>query len=147
MPRARSKEEYLNIDVSEGRDEPKTKRHTVHMKKRMFYFVVFLVVLIVGVAMYQYTKSPAYQVQKVAKENKALLDKVKGMMILPNEDPAIFIIQDPESLIKQQPFFVGSQKDDRLLLYPKAGKAIIYSPSRNIIVNVGPINFPTGAGK
>ena len=63
-------------------------------------------------------------------------------MILPtDETPAIFIVQDPNQLMSQQPFFKGAQKNDRLMVYQKSGKAILYSPVRNMIVNVGPVTF------
>ncbi|MCU0660002.1 MAG: hypothetical protein MUD00_00045 [Candidatus Pacebacteria bacterium] len=38
-------------------------------------------------------------------------------------------------------FFKGAQKGDKLVVFPTTGKAIIYSPERDIIVNVGPVTF------
>jgi hypothetical protein len=67
-------------------------------------------------------------------------------MVLPEGKPAVFVVQDPELLISQQAFFKGAQKDDRLLVYPEAGKAIVYSPKRHMIINVGPVTFDPSKG-
>jgi hypothetical protein len=48
-------------------------------------------------------------------------------------------ITNPEELIRKDAFFTGSTSGDILLIYKNARKAIIYSPSRDIIVNAGPV--------
>ncbi|MCV6900727.1 hypothetical protein OE165_27220, partial [Escherichia coli] len=43
------------------------------------------------------------------------------------------------SLAKTQAFFANAKNDDQILIYLKEQKAIIYRPSENKIINVGPI--------
>lgn len=78
-------------------------------------------------------------------EIQRLLGQVSSHMILPEgEEPAIATIVDAAALIAEQPFYNGAQDGDRVLIYPQAQRAIIYSPSRDIIVNVGPIVVDDG---
>ncbi len=63
---------------------------------------------------------------------------VSKHIILPKgEEPNIATIQDIESLVIQQPFFQGAMNGDKILIY--TSKAIIYSPIRDRLINVGPI--------
>ncbi len=71
---------------------------------------------------------------------KELVAKVGKLIILPTgEEPVVATINDASALIKDQVFYKGSKNGDVVLVYQKAAKAIIYSPLRNVIVNVGPI--------
>jgi hypothetical protein len=62
-------------------------------------------------------------------------------MVLPEGDPVLFKVNDQETMRKQQAFFKDTMNDDVLLVFQQSSKAIIYRPSTNMIVNVGPINF------
>jgi len=69
-----------------------------------------------------------------------LITKVGKLVILPTgEEPVVATINDAASLIKQQAFYSGAVNGDVVLVYQKSAKAIVYSPSRNMIVNVGPV--------
>ncbi len=71
---------------------------------------------------------------------KDLIAKVGKLVILPTgEEPVVATINDAASLIKQQAFYTGAINGDAVLVYQKAAKAFVYSPSRNIVVNVGPV--------
>ncbi len=76
-------------------------------------------------------------------EVKALLAKLQSHLLLPTDEaPQISPIADLTPEIQKQPFLTGAQKDDLLIVYIKTGKAIVYSPSRDLIINVGPISAP-----
>jgi len=67
-----------------------------------------------------------------------LIARVGRLMVLPEgEDPLIFDIENAAALAQAQAFFRNAVNGDKVLIYPRAGRSIIYSPSRNIIVNVG----------
>lgn len=84
---------------------------------------------------------PQAQSELAAKERMDLLAKVGKLMVLPEgEDPLILNIQNAEEMAKVQPFFQNTIDDDKILIYVEAGKSIIYSPSRNIIVNSGALS-------
>lgn len=66
-----------------------------------------------------------------------------------DEAPTIATVVDPSKL-GNQAFFAKAEKDDRVVIYAKAKKAILYRPSSKKIVEVAPLNIgdtntPSGA--
>jgi hypothetical protein len=117
-------------------------------KKMMWIAGAIALVLIVGGGFYYYyyTQSPAGKEAKAKAETASLIKQVSKLMILPTDDePAIFDITDPSQLSSQQAFFAGAEKGDKLMVYSKTAKAIIYSPKRDVIVIVGPVTFDQNA--
>lgn len=120
--------------------------------KKFFYKILFILVgIVLGVGLtFLYIQKYGIPFKQVlvdasnieeTKQIKEIVEKVGKLIFLPeNEDPAMATITDAGSLMKEQPFYVGSQNGDVVLIYEKALKAIIYSPERNIIVNVGPVS-------
>ena len=87
------------------------------------------------------TKNPAQVASQVQQAQvKDIIAKVGKLIMLPTgEEPIVATINDAATLIKDQPFYKGSINGDIVLVYQKAAKAIIYSPTKGVIVNVGPI--------
>lgn len=113
-------------------------------KRRLTIVIVLIVLALIIGGVYGYFKynSKASSEKRAQAETIRLVKEVRKIMILPETDvPAVFDIQDPVLLTSQQAFFAGAEKGDKLLVYPQLGKAIIYSPSRRVIVNVGPVTF------
>ncbi len=76
---------------------------------------------------------------KIAEENKALLERVGAVIILPDDEtPTIATVSDLDKL-KGQPFFAKAELGDKVLIYAKAKKAILYRPSTNKIVELAPL--------
>jgi hypothetical protein len=72
-------------------------------------------------------------------ETDQLVEQVSKLIDLPkDETPTVATILDKEKL-KDQPFFANAQNGDKILIYTKAKKAIIFRPSQNKLINVGPI--------
>jgi hypothetical protein len=70
-----------------------------------------------------------------------IIAKVGMLMILPlDEEPTMATVSNPEKL-KDQAFFANASSGDIVLIYSKAGKAILYNPTENKIVEVSPINL------
>jgi|GEM_PF-1833419 len=114
--------------------------------------IVLAVVILIAVAgyyawsIYQGQLDPQVQAEKAEKaaekEILAIVAKVQNLMVLPDDElPQIAEIKDAALAAQEQPFLSGSENGDILLVYANAGKAIVYSPSRNIIVNVGPVQM------
>lgn len=120
-------------------DVPKKGRS--YKKLLIAVIVLALIALCAAFAYSRYTKTESYQTKMAQKEAASTIASVKELMLLPEGEPSIFVVQDPDLLASQQAFFKGSVKGDQLLVYPQSGKAIIYSPSRNVIVNSGPVTF------
>lgn len=77
--------------------------------------------------------------QKAAAELADVVQKVSVHMVLPrDETPTLASVIDPNAL-KNQPFFVHALKGDKLLLFPNSHKAILYRPSTDQIIDVGPL--------
>lgn len=119
------------------------------MKKKTF--LVTLLVLVIGAAVgagvYLLRATDTFtsnagdaQPQLTEQEVQSVVRGVGKLIRLPEgEEPVIASIIDVDQLVATQPFYEGAENGDFLLIYPQAAKAIIYSPKRNIIVNVGPI--------
>lgn len=111
--------------------------------------VISLVILIVALVpslyfynQYQKTQSLLQSSNKqVEVEAKVLIAQVGKLMELPtDENPTVATVSDKTKLL-DQPFFKNAQNGDRVLVYSKAKKAILYRPSINKIVEVSMINI------
>lgn len=80
------------------------------------------------------------------KELADLVRRIQMIYLLPPETPQLATVTDAHALASQQPFFARGQNGDKLLLFSQSRSAILYSPSRNIIVNAGPIDFGSPYG-
>jgi len=87
------------------------------------------------------------QAEKAKQETQGFINKVGALISLPKgEEPVVATVQDKNLLTKEQKFFEGAENGDILIIYPKAAKAILYDPKRNILVNVGPLISSGTAG-
>lgn len=68
-----------------------------------------------------------------------LLNQVRRHIIVPANADVVATIDDAAGLAARQAFYKDAQNGDRLLIF--GDKAVIYSPSRDIIVNAGPVVF------
>jgi len=114
-------------------------------KKAKLIIGLFILLVFVG-AVLKFTplgqKVPREEAKK-AQETKEILAKIGRHLMLPvGEEPVVAIIKDKELLVKEQTFYLDAQNGDYLVVYPKAAKALIYSPKRDMLVNVGPIIGP-----
>lgn len=86
------------------------------------------------------------QKELAKKELDSIRQKLGRHIILPqDEDPTIATVTDVEALKKTQAFFNNAQNGDKLIVYSGAKKAIIYSPERDILVNVGALVLDEGS--
>jgi hypothetical protein len=96
---------------------------------------------------YQKTRIELENLKKVTQvgtpeETQLIIDKVKKHMLLPqNEIPQIATITD-KSKLASQPFFAKAKNGDKVLIYVKEKKAILYDPVGDRIVEVSPITLP-----
>jgi hypothetical protein len=139
--------EYAPAEIEHSTETEQVRPRTFRIRKkyvRIFIVVFFVVAIVSGFFAYRAYTAPeaiaSREVKRIEAENKALIIEISKVMLLPqNEIPVIYTIDDPTTLMNKQPFFTASEKGDKLIIYPKSSKAIIYSPSRKVIVNVGPI--------
>ena len=119
------------------------------MNKRNFSFmkssIVVLVILLIissGSGFYFYRKATT-DPQKVEKNDlEDTVQAVGKLIVLPtNETPTLATVTDPAKL-QNQIFFSRATKGDKVLIYAVAGKAILYNPTLNKIVEVSSISIP-----
>lgn len=75
-------------------------------------------------------------------ESDRLKKQVAALIDVPtDEEPTIATVSDANKAKEQSPtFFANAKNDDRLLLYAKAKKAILYRPSTNKIIEISTVN-------
>lgn len=110
----------------------------------LFAAVVIVALLAAGYFFIQYQKAQTLlknPSQAAVSEIKALTDKVGQLIELPvGEDPTVATVSDKTKL-SDQVFFRNAQNGDKVLIYTKAKKAILYRPSTNKIIEVAPVNI------
>jgi len=112
---------------------------------------ILLVLLFVGAA--GYLGLDYYKTQKelsefqgnaeavAIKEKNDLLKKVGRIALLPqDEDPTIATVTDAFKL-KGQKFFSQAENDDKVIIFPKAQRAILYRPGLNKVIESAPISI------
>lgn len=75
------------------------------------------------------------------KEKYDLIGKVSNHVMLPaNEDPTVATITNAHRLAGQ-PFFSHAQNGDKVIIFPLAGRAILYRPGVDKIIEAAPVNI------
>ncbi len=82
----------------------------------------------------------------IQKQTDELIAKIGALMDLPKgEAPTVANVTDAAAAKKQSAFFNNAENGDKVLMYVKAGQAILYRPSTNKIVLVAPLTFNADA--
>jgi hypothetical protein len=119
----------------------------MNKQKVLNLIILFIAIVSVSFGVYSYYQlhNARNNSQEAAKkEITDIVSKVSNLYLLPTgEDPTIATVSDP-SVLKNQLFFTNSEKGDKVLIYTKAGRAILYRPSINKIIESAPI---TGGSK
>lgn len=117
---------------------------------------ILLTLLLIAVSIVAYgqlsnTESEASQEEFPASSAKPIsasttkaqiIAAVEKMTILPeDEDPVLGTVQDP-ALLADQPFFQYAERGDRVLIYQRAKRAILYRPSTGKIIETMPFDVP-----
>jgi|CXWL01.1.fsa_nt_gi hypothetical protein len=112
--------------------------------KKLYYILGGLVALFLAATVYLYmeyktlTSDPSVVNQQ---KIEAVVAKVEKLIDLPTgELPTLATVTDTAQL-SGQPFFANAEVGDQVLLYTTAQKAYLYSPSKNVIVEVASLNI------
>lgn len=133
-------------EVIETRPKAKKKSFVSRLKKSRIFLV--LVVLIIAAIPSYYFYNKSIQAERRLKDpntaNQEVIDevvkKVSRLILLPtNEQPTLASVSDVDK-VKGQAFFANAENGDKVLVYTQARKAILYRPSKDIIVEVAPLN-------
>lgn len=118
-------------------------QRTARFLRRHFFWLLLLATALILAGVYELGRASVYRAHPElasAEQATALLAKVGELIQLPNEQPTMATVNDAASAKKSQPFLVNAQNGDMLIVYPNAQQAIVYRPSTNKLITVGPVN-------
>jgi hypothetical protein len=108
-------------------------------KRRGLMMWVYIVGTVVLVTLLVLGSREIYLHFKHTDDSNTVIQDVGKLIELPqNEEPTIATVTDPEAL-KTEAFFKDAKVGDKLLVYSKSKKAILYRPDTHTIVAVGPL--------
>ena len=134
-------------------DRPRTGffARIVILIRRIPLWMVFIIVILWSVGFYELGRSVVYwQNPGLAGAEQAaqILKRVGALIQLPqNETPSMATINDAAAAQKVQPFLANAQNGDILIVYPNAQTALLYRPSQNKLIAVGPVTSTTTAAQ
>jgi hypothetical protein len=74
-------------------------------------------------------------------ETEQIVNQVNKYLLLPtDETPTLATVNDVSKLQGQQ-FFKNAQNGDKVLIYSKAGRALLYRPSSQKVIEYAPVNL------
>lgn len=116
---------------------------------KLIYIVLVVVVAVAaGVSWYFYSEYQKAQAllknpsSALAQNDKEVIDKVSKLIELPHEQPTLAEVSDKGKL-SSQPFFSKAENGDKVLIFTNAKKAVLFRPSTNKIIEVGPVSIPS----
>jgi len=116
---------------------------------RYFLWLAIVVVIIWTAAFFElgrdtvYWDNPSLQGQEQAAE---ILHRVGQIIQLPTgETPTMAAINNAAVAKQNQPFLANAENGDVLIVYSNAGEALLYRPSTDKLIAVGPVDTPNPA--
>lgn len=112
----------------------------------MFLLIGALVVYLVNDRRKLEQEIKSLSSQQVKQDNSRdeaakLAAEVGKVIELPSDEvPTVATVVDVNK-VKEQPFFANAQNGDKVLLYAKSSKAVLYRPLTSKVIEVAPINL------
>lgn len=145
----KNKKSFLKDYLSEEK-----KANKIHIHRTKLVLLILALLIALGFAIYSFVSwknaqerisaltTTEGQQKMIAAEIQELVEKIGRHVVLPTgETPTLATITDINALQKEQPFYAGAHNGDKILIYKNAKKGFIYDPTRDLIVNVGPVYF------
>ena len=111
--------------------------------RRFWLPLIIVIVLALIAGAFLFGRHSVYQAHPEltgAEQATAVLTKVSKLIELPQgEAPQMATIEDAESVKTVQPFLANAQNGDILIVYSSAQIALLYRPSENKLIAVGPV--------
>lgn len=112
------------------------------MKSAKLLIALFVLsVIALSAAGYFYYRYQQVVSKDATRELSQYVQTISSFMELPkDESPTLATVADITKL-KNQPFFKNAKNGDKVMIYVKAQKAILYRPSTKKVIDVGPITI------
>ncbi len=123
----------------------KTKMSKLKKIRKLFTkrnsIIVLFVVLAIGFGYYfiQYKKLTKDPNAEAKAKTEAAVKAIGALAIIPNDPNTVLANVTDVTKLKGQSFFNDAQNGDEILIFPAAMRAVLYRPSVNKIVNIGPL--------
>ena len=148
-------EETTSVEA-EAQPQPQPKPQPAPVKKKkkkslakrlgLSGAALFLLIVAIAAAAFFYTKYQDSQdklkhpERLAAAQTQNLVQKVGEHVELPaGEQPTVATVSDVSKL-SNQTFFSNAKNGDKVLIYSKSKKAVLYRPSEDKVINVAPLN-------
>lgn len=118
-------------------------QRTIRLFYRFILLILLVLLIVIAGGAYMLGRASVYkqypQLNSIETAND-VLTKVAQLIQLPqNETPSMVAIDDAAT-VKKEPFLANAQNHDVLIIYTTAGFAILYRPSSNKLIAVGPVS-------
>lgn len=144
----RSQGSYISNRTRVDTPESFKKTHQIDRKaiqKKWFWLlgiVIGITVLgIVGLG-YAYIRAKAELAAGRSDNNsqQTMLVEIGRHMVLPNEEPTTATVNDASKLSNQE-FFKDAKDGDKVFIFPKANKALLYRPSSQKVIEYAKVTL------
>ena len=120
------------------------------MKSSTNYIIVVLLVVVATLSAVVYVQSrdsgsdvvivdTTNTTELSAEQASILANNISQLIMVPNEAPSFSVVLDAANLRAEQSFYARVENGDVIAVYPENRLALLYRPSENILVNVGPL--------
>lgn len=119
-------------------EEAKVKKFSSMSKSAWIKIIIVVaLVIIAGFVAWSYNKHNTPDAKKQAEYN-LIIRNVSKHQLIPQEQAIIATINEADKMIAEQPFYANVHNGDKLIIFPIAQRAVIYSPTLDLIINSGP---------
>lgn len=109
-------------------------KFTAKVKDLLLISTIIFLFLVAAVFCFLYLKN------KKLDDKSIIINEVSKIVVLPEEEPELMEVAS-EDVIKTQPFFKRAEVGDKVLVYMEENTAILYSPKKHKIVNMGTLRL------
>lgn len=116
-------------------------RRVIRLLRRYLFWIVIIALLATAFFIGRASVYRAHPELAQSEQGNAILTEVGKLIELPtNEKPTIATVKDAVGARQGQPFLATALNGDVLIVYPNAQRAILYRPSTNMLIAVGPVS-------
>jgi hypothetical protein len=132
-----------NVLPVRPRSRPTLTQRIFRFTRRYGLWLFLAVLVLCSAGSYELGRYTVYQAHPGLSgqdQANAILGKVGALIQLPqNETPTMATITDAAAVKSTQPFLANAENGDVLIVYPNAETALLYRPSTNKLIAVGPV--------
>lgn len=136
--------DHKKVPLSERVLDPKIPPFKVSRGIVAVLLIVALVVAGVGIVITLHSQDSVQEAKSTApqadqRELAKLVERVGEHILLPQGEQATIATVSDVTKLRDQQFFAQADNGDKVLIYSKAKKAILYRPSLDKVIEVGPV--------